>query len=66
MRRASVEHSSPSADLSSFPLDWSELGGQIIACGRQLAAIHVSTFGSDVRRAAEADDLPGLREEERS
>ncbi len=66
MRRASVEHSSPSADLSSFPLDWSELGGQIIAFGRQLAAIHVSTFGSDVCRAAEADDHPVRREGERS
>ncbi|MCH7870069.1 MAG: hypothetical protein IID33_00050 [Planctomycetes bacterium] len=43
MRREDTEQLAPPADIASFPLDWSELGGQIIAFARHLSELHVAT-----------------------
>ncbi len=47
MRRANTEHPALPADIASLPLDWSELGGQIIEFSRHLTALHVATLEPD-------------------
>ena len=44
MRPAAPEQLTPPADTASLPLDWSELGGQIIEFSRHLTALHVATL----------------------